>query len=474
MIGNSLTFGRLAGIAVRVHYTWFLVAALMAWSLARGYFPTAHPGWPAPTYWTAGLVAALALFGSVLVHELGHALVAIRRGIPVRSITLFLFGGVATLQKDAETPRDELLIAVAGPATSFLLAGAFWAGQALLPAGEPAAAVMGYLVTINVLLGAFNLLPGFPLDGGRVLRSLIWWRAGSLRHATHLAAGAGQAIGFLLIVWGLILLLGGAPLNGLWIAVIGWFLAGAADRTRRAYDLGESLKRLRVADVMAAEPLALPPALSVDEFVHEHVVRRGHRALPVVSHGHLLGLVSVTDAQQVPREAWGDTPVEEIMTRAPLRTVAPQTPLDRALRLLTEHSLNQLPVIDHGPIGERLVGMIGRADILRVIQYRDLVHPQHREAAAQARQIQGVRHQAVHPVGALLDVAEQALAHGLVWPAAQLVVQQQADRGADQRQGRSQLVRDGAQQVAAQALHLPPLVHQRRPRRLEVRYAPGP
>jgi Zn-dependent protease/CBS domain-containing protein len=370
-----LAFGRIAGIAVGVHYTWFFVAALLAWSLARGYFPASHPGWAAGTYWVAGVVAALALFGSVLVHELGHSLVALRRGIPVRSITLFLFGGVATLQEEAETPRDEFLIAAAGPATSFLVAGAFWAGRAFLPVGEAAGAVMGYLAMANTLLGGFNLLPGFPLDGGRVLRSLIWWRGGSLRHATHLAAGAGQAIGFFLIVWGLILLLGGAVLNGLWIAVMGWFLAAAAEQSRRAYDLRASLRGLRVADVMAAGPPTLPPALSVDEFVHEHVVRRGHRALPVVSHGRLLGLVSITDAQRVPRGAWGDTPVEEIMTRAPLHTVAPTTALDQALRLLTEHSLNQLPVVDHGPLGERLVGMIGRADVLRVIRYRDVVRP---------------------------------------------------------------------------------------------------
>ncbi|HEX2184467.1 MAG TPA: site-2 protease family protein [Chloroflexota bacterium] len=369
MIRNSITLGRVAGIAIGVHYTWLFIAALISWSLAQGYFPATYSGWSPATYWLAGIAAALALFASVLIHELGHSLVAISRGVPVISITLFIFGGVATMREEADSPRDEFLIAAAGPVTSFVLAGAFWAMSTVAPTGSPAEAVTSYLAGLNGFLGGFNLLPGFPLDGGRVLRSIIWGVSGSLRRATQVATYVGQAIGFLMIFWGLSQALAGAFLNGLWIAFIGWFLNGAAEQTRQAQELKSELEGIGVAEVMDPQPAVATPSMSVEELVYHYVLRQGRRALPVVSGGQVVGLVSITDAREVPQADWRHTTVEQVMTRPPLKTVSPSTGLDTAMHLLVEGNLNQLPVVEGGV----LVGMITRADILRYLQVRHVL-----------------------------------------------------------------------------------------------------
>ncbi|HEX2036980.1 MAG TPA: site-2 protease family protein [Chloroflexota bacterium] len=369
MIRNSITLGRVAGIAIGVHYTWLFIAALISWSLAQGYFPATYPGWSPATYWLAGIAAALALFASVLIHELGHSLVAISRGVPVISITLFIFGGVATMREEADSPGDEFLIAAAGPVTSFVLAGAFWAMSTVAPTGSPAEAVTSYLAGLNGFLGGFNLLPGFPLDGGRVLRSIIWGVSGSLRRATQLATYVGQGIGFLMIFWGLSQALAGAFLNGLWIAFIGWFLNGAAEQTRQAQELKSELEGIGVAEVMDPQPAVATPSMSVEELVYHYVLRQGRRALPVVSGGQVVGLVSITDAREVPQADWRHTTVEQVMTRSPLKTVSPSTGLDTAMHLLVEGNLNQLPVVEGGV----LVGMITRADILRYLQVRHVL-----------------------------------------------------------------------------------------------------
>jgi Zn-dependent protease/CBS domain-containing protein len=346
------------------------VAALVAWSLAQGYFPSLYPGWEATTYWVAGVVAALALFGSVLLHELSHSLVAIWRGIRVRSITLFIFGGVSTMEEETEQPQDEFLIAVVGPLASVLLAGLFWVGFLLVPDSRSApAAILAYLAFLNVLLAGFNLLPGFPLDGGRMLRAIIWGVTGRLRRATQIAAFIGQGLGFLLIIWGFSQVLGGAVLNGIWIAFIGWFLTSAAETERRGQALRETLKGISVSRVMDPQPPLASIDLSVQAFVDEHVFRRGQRALLVVDDGYIAGLVSVSDVKAIPQEAWPTTPIAQIMTRPPLTTVSPDDGLDTVLRRLVQGSFNQVPVVDQG----RFVGLLSRADILRFLENRELL-----------------------------------------------------------------------------------------------------
>jgi Zn-dependent protease/predicted transcriptional regulator len=365
---NSFKLGRVAGIEIGIHYTWLFAFGLIAWSLAEGFFPAYYPGWGAVTYWLVGVVSALALFASVLVHELAHSFVALARGHGVHSITLFIFGGVSSLKAEAEDPKDEFLISVVGPLTSFALGAVCWlARQGVAPSNAPPAAILTYLAFINVMLGVFNLLPGFPLDGGRVLRSLVWAVTGSLRRATEVATYVGQGMGFLLIFWGVAQLLRGDFLGGLWIAFIGWFLNSAAETTRRQHLVQESLRGIQVAQLMNPHLPLVSPETSVEEFVFEHVLREGKRAVLVVHDGRLAGIVSITDAKKIPQDVWDTTTVAQIMTPVPLKTVSPDTDLNVALQLLVDGTLNQLPVVQ----GEQPVGLLSRADVLRFLQLRE-------------------------------------------------------------------------------------------------------
>lgn len=362
---GSLSIGRIGGIEIAVHYTWLIIFALVTWSLAVGFFPVNYPAWAPITYWITAAVAALALFASVLIHELSHSFMALSRGIGVSSIALFVFGGVSNLKTESEAPQDEFLISVVGPLTSFVLAAVIWtASQVLQPGDSPLGAVLSYLTLINGLLGAFNLLPGFPLDGGRVLRSIVWGMTGNLRTATQVASIAGQLIGFLLIFWGVSLIFSGVFFNGLWAVFIGWFLNSAAEATRQQQVLQEHLRGVSVAMVMNAEPPVVPPDLTVQDFVFDHVLGSRERAALIVDESKLVGIASLSDVKKVPQEVWPRTRISEIMTPAPLHTVAPQTPLDQVLALLVGGELNQLPVLEEG----RLVGMLTRAHLLRFLQ----------------------------------------------------------------------------------------------------------
>ena len=236
----TFTLGRIAGIRVGIHQTWLLAFALISWTLAVGYFPESLPRQGLVIYIVLGVVGSLVLFGSVLVHELSHSLVARRRGLSVDSITLFIFGGVSNLKTEATTPGDEFLVAVVGPLTSLVLAAIAWAlHEVLVGSNAIGGALLGYAAAANLVLGLFNLVPGFPLDGGRVLRSVVWVATGSLRRATRTASYVGQTIGYLLVVLGVFSLLGGEVLNGVWIAFIGWFLSAAADGA----ELGKQTQR---------------------------------------------------------------------------------------------------------------------------------------------------------------------------------------------------------------------------------------
>ncbi len=364
-VPNAFQLGSIAGIPLRVHYTWFFAFLLIAWSLAAGFFPAMYRGWPPGAYWLAGVVAALGLFVSVLIHELSHSLVAMRLGLGVESITLFIFGGVSTIEDESEEPKDEFLVSFVGPLTSFIIAAIAWALVQLTNPGDTVpGAILGYLALINVLLGAFNLLPGFPLDGGRVLRSAIWAVTGSLRRATEIASYVGQAFAVLLIFWGVLQIFGGNLLGGMWIAFIGWFLNGSAEASRQQVYARELLRGVPVAAVMNPQPQWTGPELDTRSFVLDYVMRQGIRALPVMEDGRLIGIVSVTDAKEIPAESWPMTPVRSIMTLAPLKTVGPQTDMSEVIKLLADGDLHQLPVVD----GERLVGMISRADVMRFMQ----------------------------------------------------------------------------------------------------------
>jgi Zn-dependent protease/predicted transcriptional regulator len=363
---SSFSIGRVAGIRIGIHYTWLFAFLLIAWSLAASYYPVELPGLGALTYWAIGIISALLLFASVLIHELTHSLVARRLGLSVDSITLFIFGGVSNLTSEPSTARNEFLVAVVGPVSSFVLAAIFWLLGQTVPARSAASAVAGYLAFINLLLGGFNLVPGFPLDGGRVLRSVIWGATGSLRRATLVASYIGQVFGWLLILWGLTRVLSGDLLGGLWTAFIGWFLNGAAESTRQEQTLQQSVRGITAARLMEAPSMAISPTTSVADFVFEQVMRHGHRALPVVDNGRLAGIVSLTDARKLPREAWSTTPVSRIMTPMPLATVEPKEDLGVAIGRMAQRGVHQLPVVEDG----QLRGLLTRADVLRYLQLR--------------------------------------------------------------------------------------------------------
>jgi len=363
---SSVSIGRVAGIRIGIHYTWLFAFLLIAWSLAGSYYPDDVPGLNTATYWLIGIVSALLLFASVLIHELTHSLVARRLGLTVDGITLFIFGGVSNLTTEPSTARNEFLVAVVGPISSLVLAGLFWLVARTIPVSSPAGAVAGYLAFVNLLLGGFNLVPGFPLDGGRVFRALVWGATGSLRRATLVASYVGQAFGWLLIVWGLTRVLSGDLFGGLWTAFIGWFLNGAAESTRQEQTVQQSVRSVTASSLMEAPATAIPPTMTVEDFVYEQVMRHGHRALPVVEDGRLVGIVSLSDVRKVPREVWSSTPVSRLMTRAPLVTVAPGEDLGVAIGRMAQRGVHQLPVVEDGS----LLGLLTRADVMRYLHLR--------------------------------------------------------------------------------------------------------
>ncbi|HEU66011.1 MAG TPA: site-2 protease family protein [Chloroflexi bacterium] len=361
---SSLRLVRIAGIDIGIHYTWVFIFVLLSVSLAVGFFPQLYPGWDRVTYWITGVVAALLLFVSVLLHELAHSLVAKARGIPVHSITLFILGGVSNLEEEPEKPKVELVMAIVGPLASIALAGICWGLLQLVEDRQsPLAGMLTYLALINAILAAFNLLPGFPLDGGRVLRSIIWEKTGSLVRATNIAATVGRFMGWGFIAFGLFQILAG-NLGGLWLAFIGWFLSSAADASRREITAREQLSGVRVKEVMATSPTTISPDTTVAELISNTFRRQLSRAVPVCQNDQVMGIVTVTDVKELPREKWEETPVREIMIREPLHSVSPEDDLNTALRIITKHDVNQVLVMD----GTRCAGLVTRADILNYLQ----------------------------------------------------------------------------------------------------------
>lgn len=364
---QTVTVARVAGIPIAVHWSWLFIFGMVTWTLAHGLFPQLARGMAPGAYWVMGLAGALGLFASVLVHELSHSLVALARGLGVHDITLFIFGGVSNLTEEAEEPKDEFLVAVVGPLTSFVIAGLCWGAVHALPVRNPATTVLSYLVFVNLLLGAFNLLPGFPLDGGRVLRSILWGVMGSLARATGVASYVGQGLGFLLIGGGVWRGFQGDLFGGMWTIFIGWFLQNAARTAHRHTHMRESLRGIRVAQLMRRQPLTASPELTLQEFVYGHAVGEGEWALPVVDEGALVGMVRVQDAKRIPVARWATTPVQAVMRHDLSLVLSPWDELVRALGVLMDEDLDEAPVAEGG----RLVGMLSRRDVVRFLEMRE-------------------------------------------------------------------------------------------------------
>lgn len=372
MFGGSFRIARLRGIDIEIHASWLLVVSFLAWTLSESAFPEMYEGWSTATYWVVGTASAVLLFVTVLVHELAHAIVAIRRGLPVPKITLFIFGGVSHMARQPSSPGEEFQIAVAGPATSVVIA-ILTGGLALLftAVNEQAEALFTYLAFVNVLLAVFNILPGFPLDGGRVLRSIMWKRMRSFRRATKAAGSVGEAFGWLLVVGGAVLVLA-SSLMGLWYMVVGWFLLSAARSETQRLQLDVILSNLRARNVMEANFASAPPGRSVQEVVDEVMIGAGERAVVVADERGVLGILSVSDVQRLPREEWANTPVQRLMTpREKVVTVGADTPALDVLEKLALMRLNQIPVLDEG----RMIGIITRRELLDRVQLAESLAP---------------------------------------------------------------------------------------------------
>ena len=369
MLKSGIPIGRLFGIPLRLHFSWFFIFALVTWALAASYFPDVWPGWSLSAYIIAGIITSLMFFGSVLLHELMHSVVAIASGIPVKSITLFIFGGVSQITEEPAKPEVELKIALAGPLTSILLGGIFWAIFYLVPASfEYIIAVSFWLGLINLMLGVFNLLPGFPLDGGRVLRAVLWWRSGNLRRATRWASNAGRGLSFLFIFGGVWLIFSGLWFNGLWLAFIGWFLGNAAVGSYRQLTLQQMLQGHAVSEAMTRECMTIHPNLTISELVGEHVLPTGNQCFVVADGNHVNGLVTLREIKAIPRTEWASKKVVDVMVPfEKLMKINVDEDLARVMKVLTEEEINQLPVVEGGNI----IGMISRENLLAFINLRD-------------------------------------------------------------------------------------------------------
>ena len=370
MFRGGIPIGRAWGIALRLHYSWFFIFALITWALAGVYFPSAYPDWSLSLKIGAGLLTSFLFFGSVLFHELCHSLIALREGIQIQSITLFFLGGVSQMTEEPKTAGDEFRMAAAGPFSSLVLGGVFIGIFFALRdsadlAAQFGAAVTYYLGFINILLGVFNLIPGFPLDGGRVFRSIVWWRNKNLKSATKIASNVGRGFGFLFILGGVYLIFfTGNFFNGIWLALIGWFLESAAAGSYRQLLLQEMLKGHTAAEIMTRDCQTVPPDMSLDRLVEEKILSTGRRCYPVIAGEDVAGLITMANVRDVPRDRWNYTQVKEAMTPInQTKSVGPDTDLNSVFEILTRYNINQVPVI----YDKKILGIVGRDNLINFI-----------------------------------------------------------------------------------------------------------
>ncbi len=370
-MGSSIRLGKLFGIPFRLNITWFIIFLLVTVSLSLYEFPRGYPFWPSWQYWVVGIATSLLFFASVLVHELAHSIIAVNSGIPVKSITLFVFGGVSEISKEAAHPGIELVMSAAGPLTSLALAALF-AGLWWLTRGvsESLAALGIWLGRINLMLAIFNLMPAFPLDGGRVLRSLIWGATKDYRRSTHIASLVGQGIAYLMIFVGVMSLFGVGVFDrasGLWVAFIGWFLANAASSSYRQVVFRDLLKGFKAADLMVRDCPSIAPLMTLKELVQDYILPTSRRCFLVTENDRLGGIVTLHNIRGIPQERWDITTIGQIMT--PIESLKTVNPDDEALAILErmdEGDINQMPVVSDG----RVVGMISRDNVLHFIRTR--------------------------------------------------------------------------------------------------------
>ncbi|NDJ53535.1 MAG: site-2 protease family protein [Chloroflexi bacterium] len=365
---HAIPLGKILGIPIGLDWSWFLIFGLLTWSLALNYYPARFDLWPGWLYWVVSASTAIALFGSVLLHELGHAVAAMGFKVPVRRITLMIFGGVAELGDEPPTAIGEFVIALAGPIVSVLtalVAGGIWlmtnALMTSLPALQPVMALFGYLALINVMLAVFNMIPGFPLDGGRVLRAFLWGVLDSLSRATRIAASVGRFIAFGFIALGLFQIFVGGFFNGLWTILIGFFLQGAANSELRAQTIRDTLSHYRVEQVMTRNYAVVPMHLPLQTVVNQYMILGGSRIFVVEEQGQIKGLVTPEDLKRINSNEWLFVTVGQAMSPvSEFRSIEPDAELWSALRQMESNSVSRLLVM----VGDQLHGILRREDVL--------------------------------------------------------------------------------------------------------------
>jgi Zn-dependent protease len=366
----SIRLGKIMGIPVRIHYSLWLVFLLIAWTLAYGYMPHQYPGLSTLTYWAIGIASAIMLFASVLVHELSHSYIAKKNGLPIGRITLFVFGGVSEM---TEEPRDaglEVRMAAAGPLMSFLIAGVLggvWyvAETAQLPIALTA--TVGYGALMNAVLGAFNLVPAFPLDGGRVFRGALWKHSKNLIQSTRTATRVSEAISLIMMLGGFVAIILGDFVDGIWIVVVGWFIRSGAETSLRQTLVGETLSGVTVGDIMTHQILTVPPNITIQQLVSDYFLVHPHEGYPVVDGGKLLGLITLDGVRAIPKETRGYEIVAKAMIPIERTQVAPPnlSALD-ALQMMARERVGRLLVTKDG----QLVGVVTQGDLMRTIRTR--------------------------------------------------------------------------------------------------------
>jgi Zn-dependent protease/CBS domain-containing protein len=360
--------GSVLGVEIRIDYTWFAIFALILWTLTRSVFPASYPSQPPLMYFAMGAAGTLLFFASLLAHELSHSLVARSRGIPVERITLFIFGGMAQTKEEFEKPGDEFVIAIAGPIMSLALAASFWLVAWAAAGADSLAAVANvtfYLAVVNFALAVFNLFPGLPLDGGRLLRAAVWKRTGDLRRATRVASNGGKVFGYVLMVWGLLNLFGGNPVGGMWLLFIGWFVRMAAESSYAQHAMRSALAGATARDAMTPDPQSVAPDTTLQQFLDDYVLHGRHHSYPIVDRAQTLGLITLDRVRAVPREEWRSRTLRDAMVPlSPDVAVGPGDSLVEALQRLNASRLGRVLVTD----GHRLVGIMSNADVARWLE----------------------------------------------------------------------------------------------------------
>jgi Zn-dependent protease len=370
-MGGSFSLGKIFGIEVRLHYSWFIIFFLVTISLAGQIFPAQYH-WNLWAYWMVGLVTSLLFFVSVLAHELAHSLVGRANGVPIKSITLFIFGGVAQMTKEATKASAELKMAAAGPVCSLIIGvifGLLWfLSRDTL---EPLAAMSYYLAWTNVVLAAFNLIPGFPLDGGRVFRSLVWRFTGNYQRSSQIAVWLGRGVAYAFILGGILIIFlrpfGLSWFDGLWIAFVGWFLDNAASASYRQVQWREALRGHTISQMMTADYGVVPPNITIGQLVREHIMARGHHLFLVNEGDRFKGILTLQNIKSVPQVNWETTPIEKVMVPADkLKVAALEQDALSVVEKMEENNINLMPIVEGG----KVIGLITQESLLRFLRTR--------------------------------------------------------------------------------------------------------